>query len=180
MNNQDSKKENIRFSISVILLLVFGLLANLVVEGQSLVDNNPQVRIDEPFKGYYKLYTERLAAEGIQIPTGAILIQYKKSLRKTKYLGVARGMWNPAIVNIQVNPNWKNRDMSTRKWVMFHELTHDMFNIEHNEISLMANKCPDYLSRYDVEDAMDELVEFLKNEYDWNRVNDDRTALGSM
>ena len=180
MNNQDSKKENIRFAISIVLMLIFGLLATLVVEGQSLVDNNPQVRIDEPFKGYYKLYTERLAVAGIEVPTGDILIQYSKPLRKTKYLGVARGMWNPSIVNIKVNPNWKNRDMATRKWVMFHELTHDMFNIEHNEISLMANKCPDYLSRYDVEDAMDELVEFLKNEYDWNRVNDDRTALGSM
>ena len=180
MNNQDSKKENIRFAISIVLMLIFGLLATLVVEGQSLADNNPQVRIDEPFKGYYKLYTERLAVAGIEVPTGDILIQYSKPLRKTKYLGVARGMWNPSIVNIKVNPNWKNRDMATRKWVMFHELTHDMFNIEHNEISLMANKCPDYLSRYDVEDAMDELVEFLKNEYDWNRVNDDRTALGSM
>ena len=180
MNNQDSKKENIRFAISIVLMLIFGLLATLVVEGQSLVDNNPQVRIDEPFKGYYKLYTERLEAAGIEVPKGHILIQYSKPLRKTKYLGVARGMWNPSIVNIKVNPNWKNRDMATRKWVMFHELTHDMFNIEHNEISLMANKCPDYLSRYDVEDAMDELVEFLKNEYDWNRVNDDRTALGSM
>ena len=180
MNNQDNKKENIRFSISIILLLVFGLLANLVIEAQSLVDNNPQVRIDDPFKGYYKLYTDRLESEGIEIPKGSILIQYNRSLRKTKYLGVARGMWNPSSVYIQVNPNWKNRDMSTRKWVMFHELTHDMFNIEHNEISLMANRCPDYLSRYDVDDAMDELVEFLKNEYDWNRVNDDRTALGSM
>ena len=180
MNNQDSKKENIRFSISVILLLVFGLLANLVIEAQPLVDDYAVVRIDDPFKGYYKLYTERLESEGIDIPKGDVLIQYNSFLRKTKYLGVARGMWMPNLVFININPNWNNRDMSTRKWVMFHELTHDIFNIEHGEIDLMAARCPEYLSRYDVDDAMDELVQFLKNEYDWNRVNDDRTVLGSM
>jgi hypothetical protein len=174
MNKEENRKENRWFAIRVILLLIFGLLANLIIEAQN------EDWIQPPFEGYYKLYKTRLNKAGIELPVDYVAIRYNTNLKYTPYLGVARGMWMPTVVNVIISERWNTYPMAARMWVIFHELTHDIFNIEHGEIDLMQAGLPEWLESWDVDEAMDQLVRFLKKDYDWDRVKEDRSALGQM
>ena len=174
MNKEENRRENRWFTIRVILLLILGLLANLIIEAQNTEWIQP------PFEGYYELYKQRLNKAGIELPVDYVAIRYNTNLKHTKYLGVARGMWMPTVVNVIISQRWDRYPMAARKWVIFHELTHDIFNIEHGEIDLMEAGLPEWLDSWEVEEAMDELVRFLKTEYDWNRVKEDRTELAKL
>ena len=69
------------------------------------------------------------------------------------------------ITFIQINKNyWNHLNKQQRRLLMFHELSHDIFNLEHFDIELMNTPIPDEYLITDayVNKVMKELVKTLK------------------
>lgn len=91
-----------------------------------------------------------------------VLIKFVEGLDNTKILGIARGMYNDDAIYIWITPRFLELSEADRYWVMYHELCHDLFNLEHGSIELMRPYAKPYTSMYDFEDAKEEMILYLK------------------
>ena len=160
--------EWIDFTVKMTIITILSLLWVSIAEAQ---------RIDKNLQPYLDSYTELLADNDIKIPNNGYIIAYNSKMLVTPYLGVALGMYVPNFVYIRVNPNFTELSENQRVWIMYHELTHDIFNIEHNEIELMARHVPMYVDAILLSRAKRGLVKYLKEGYDWNRLLENRNEL---
>ena len=78
-------------------------------------------------------------------------------------LAYAWGMFDDCKVEIQVNPKeWHKADNVRRLWIIYHELCHDVFNLEHEcGIALMNPTIPVYIDETMFLDARDELLDYI-------------------
>ena len=160
--------EWIDFTVKMTIITILSLLWVSIAEAQ---------RIDKNLQPYLDSYTELLADNDIKMPNNGYVIVYNSKMLVTPYLGVALGMYVPNFVYIRVNPNFTELSENQRVWIMYHELTHDIFNIEHNEIELMARHVPMYVDAILLSRAKRGLVKYLKEGYDWNRLLENRNEL---
>lgn len=112
---------------------------------------------------YVAEFRSILKAEGIRLPWGkTVVISFDYDF-PPRLLGVAFGMFIDEATFIHINGNaWRNLTEQDRRMTIFHELCHDVYNIEHGEITIMNTPKPFYISKKMVDDGMKELVEYLK------------------
>ena len=163
MNN-----EYINFTVKMTIITIVSLLWVSVIEAQ---------RVDKQFKYHLDRYIEILENNDITVPENQYMIYSSRKLYNTHLVGVARGMFTPMFVHIIISPTFSYLDYEKRAWVIYHELTHDIFNIRHGEIDLMEKVIPEYLNDMRLNRAMKELVRYLKDGYDWTRLMSDQRTL---
>ena len=68
---------------------------------------------------------------------------------------------NITFVEINVN-SWQALTHQQRRLVMFHELSHDVYNLKHFDVTLMNTPMPRNITKQKVDLWIKELVEYLK------------------
>ena len=128
--------------------------------------NQPEVyKVDSRLEQYVCEYIEILETAGIEIPDQRrfMVKVHKKSLPRGA-AGAAWGMFKPQMVMIAVDPAALNLDHNQLRWLMFHEMTHDLWDIRHeSDLFLMRPVMPEYVTSYDVKFGMQELIMHLKD-----------------
>lgn len=124
--------------------------------------SSAQHRIDNRLKPYVQEYFDLLDANDIKYDTPTILIRVAQPFKGIDYLGIALGMNDDTLVYIKISPRFFDLDRNTRRWVMFHELSHDIFNLKHGSIELMNKKVYDYTDFKTLERSKKELIKYLK------------------
>ena len=80
-------------------------------------------------------------------------------------LGLANGMKNNCIEKISINPSrWNKSTDFERLWTIYHEIAHDIYNIEHNDPNagfLMWSRIPSKISFIDFFKAKEKLLNYL-------------------
>lgn len=79
-------------------------------------------------------------------------------------VAIAHSMYNNCKLDIQVDPdNWNESSLIKRVWILYHELSHDLFNIEHGRGGpIMDPVLPSDLSRANFVTSRLTLINYLK------------------
>ena len=79
-------------------------------------------------------------------------------------IAIARAMNDNCKLDIQVDySNWNEATNVKRLWIMYHELTHDLFNVEHGHGGPMMNpKLPINMTEQNFLEARETLISYLK------------------
>ena len=123
----DNSKTVIRIGLLSIVLTILSLANGIDYEF-----------IEEPYQKYVTEYVETLEANGIDVPR-----QERWTVRDeprffiTTTIGEARGMYDDREVMIFIHPLLKLKDENVIRFVIWHELTHDIFNVRHGATLLM-------------------------------------------
>jgi len=73
---------------------------------------------------------------------------------------MAMGMFNPYCVNVVVSIDiWKFLDRSEKKALIYHELSHDVFDLHHNTCDIMTGSLRGF-----GEDAYKELLDTISKQ----------------
>lgn len=108
-------------------------------------------------------YINTLEAEGIEVPNPDIfIVGFSKKMNLPNALGLAYGMDNIYTL-IALDPSILNYSSNAKKWVVFHELTHDLFDMRHGSCALMHYGMTGEVTFADLDHAMTELIYILKN-----------------
>lgn len=152
--------------------LFFGFLA-LVLSTASLHYTKPTTEekvkqsalyfIDPILLPYVLDYEKELRDRGVDIPTNQT---YSVLLTRMpmRLAGIAIGMFNDSTVNVAINMSlWHTYTETEKRFLIYHELSHDVFNVEHNSCRLMITAMSgvnDVHEDFDV--LMDELAQVIK------------------
>jgi hypothetical protein len=94
--------------------------------------------IEGPYRQYVTEYVETLESNGINIPhQKRWTVRSENGLRYTNTIGQARGMYDDRQVLILLNPLLKIQDENFIRFTLWHELTHDIFNVTHGTTLMM-------------------------------------------
>ena len=158
-----------QYLLGILLLGMISFTGIVVKSGSdSLSDSpyNPQsVVVNSLLTPYVNEYICLLEAEEIKIPWGKdlVLIGFDPGL-PSNILGIAWGMDIDNVTVIDINmKHWPRLSEQQRRLLVFHEITHDVFNTRHFETSLMNTPMPRYVSKLKVDSAMQELIKYLNN-----------------
>jgi len=85
-------------------------------------------------------------------------------------LGIAYGMFHDTDISIGINKSsWNELSYNQKKWVMWHELAHDLFNYKHYDLELMMKSVPQHVLTSDLNRVVNELAkDLLDNQNKWN------------
>lgn len=121
--------------------------------------------VDPRLEPYLNEYLEIMEENNIKIPQQVrIMVKVNSKALPRGAAGAAWGMFKPFMIMVAVDPNALFMSNSELKWLMFHELTHDIWDIRHESgLKLMKPTIPDYVTRYSLDDAVCELVEYIRN-----------------
>ena len=137
--------------------LLFFLLINVipVTTGKSYID--PRV------ERYVEDYFELLEKNGITPPVQfSIQIILSKKHMRYNAVGMAYGMFTDNVVMIALDPEILNLDVNQIRWTIYHELTHDIFDIRHESgLFLMTPVLPPFVTQYDLEASVCQLADYL-------------------
>lgn len=155
--------------LATILLLSFCFITGSITYQEVLQYNNNQYKpetivVNKYLSPYVNEYVSILRNNDIKIPWGndIVFIDMNGGLPRG-ILGVAWGMNIDNITLISINASsWRFLSDSQKKYLVFHELTHDIFNLKHFDTQLMNTPMPTYLNEFMVDVAMKQLVKILK------------------
>jgi len=120
------------------------------------------INCDAVLRPYFDMYILFLEENNIQWDNKQkIDIKMSLSLYNTNILGIAKGMYFDDGVVIFISPKFLDLDESDRLWVFYHEMTHDIFNVKHNETEIMRG----YHTKVNMLDflvARQQLISYLK------------------
>ena len=128
-----NSKTVIRIGLISIILILFTLSNDIDYEF-----------IEEPYRKYVTEYVETLEDNGIDVPT-----QKRWTVRDeprffiTTTIGEARGMFDDREVMVFIHPLLKLKNENYIRFVIWHELTHDIFNVIHGSTLLMKPTASD-------------------------------------
>ena len=113
---------------------------------------------------YVLEYKVLLEEGGVDVPWGSDLVRVKFGSTLPKgILGIAWGMNIDNITFVEINfKSWIFLSHEQKRLVIFHELTHDVFNLEHFEITLMNTPMPKIVTKEFVDVWMKELILYVK------------------
>ena len=147
---------------SILLILILG---SIFVQQRDKEYNPETVVVNSTLAPYVNEYIGVMKANDIKIPWGndLVLVDFSISL-PNNILGIAWGMDIDNITLIGINARtWGGLSPEKRRLLVFHELSHDVFNTRHFETGLMDTPMPRYVTKYKVDCLLDELVIYLKN-----------------
>ena len=115
-----------------------------------------------------KEYLLTLDNYDIEFKKQSFIVVFDADIIRTDILGMAKGMYNDSLVYVIINPDiWRRLTTKQRRHLIFHELSHDMFNTEHTtEVELMRPSMATPLqSLYmNIDKEIDLLMKHIKNE----------------
>lgn len=119
--------------------------------------------IDPTLLPYVLDYEAELNDRGVQIPANqsfSVLL----TRMPMRLAGIAIGMFNNTTVNVAINIRlWNTYTETQKRFLIYHELSHDVFNIEHDSCRLMVTAMSGVNDIYEDFDAiMDELANVIK------------------
>ena len=84
-------------------------------------------------------YLETLEKFDIKFKKQSFIVVFDSDIMRTPLVGQAKGMFNDNLVYVKINPKlWSYLTVKQKRHLIFHELSHDIFNIEHTtEVELM-------------------------------------------
>ena len=150
-------KKTLKFAGQLIIITAISLFAAQATAQVYNVDSRLERYVDE--------YIEIMQLNEIPVPTQVrfMVIFHKESLPRNA-AAAAWGMFRPFMVMIAVDPEAIWLSHNQLRWLMFHELTHDIWDIRHESgLELMKPVIPEYVSAYDVDKALCEVANYLKN-----------------
>ena len=116
-----NSKTVIRISLIGIILTLFTLSSNV-----------DYTFIEGPYQKYVREYIETLEENGIDIPDQKRwTVRDEPSFFLTTTIGYAKGMFDDREVMIFIHPLLKLKNDNYIRFVIWHELTHDIFNVRH-------------------------------------------------
>ena len=119
---------------TVIGISIIGIILTLL----SLSKKIDYEFIEEPYRKYVTEYVETLEYNGISIPTQKRwTVRDEPRFFTTKVIAEARGMFDNREVMVFIHPFLKLQKENVIRFVIWHELTHDIFNIRHGTTLLM-------------------------------------------
>lgn len=122
-----------------------------------------QVLIDPALYPYYIEFAQRIALEGINPDVRQDIVSITMGRLPSGVLGIAMGMWVDnaisTIINIEL---WNELTPLQKRALVWHELAHDVFNVEHGEIALMATSM-DRINPDNIEEMINELIKYVKD-----------------
>lgn len=113
---------------------------------------------------YVLAYFEILDNAGIEYDRNQpVMVVFNNWEAKGGVLGIAFGMYHDEYVNIHINKAmWDIFTPEERAMVIYHELSHDVFNIEHGKIELMSPYKPEKVDKAYLKKVTKELIKYLK------------------
>ena len=146
------------------ILLTLGLAA---LSMQAQQDKGLQYSVSQPLVDILIEYVDELDCYGIEYHFGDSLRLELYDIGRVRgggsIAGIAMGMFDDSRVEIYIDiDHWINSSQRRRRWTVYHELTHDIFNITHCEVTIMDTVVPDYISYGLMEDSIEELMNYLK------------------
>ena len=139
-----------------------GIVSILIVLG-TLSKGRDLRFVDVTYNKYVVEFIEELEEEGIDIPNQIRwTIGEDISLFRTSILGWALGMNDDRQVNIRMHPLNKFKSEDEIRFILWHELAHDIFNIKHDTMLLMKTTSSK-TDAYIFPAAKIEFIQYLKN-----------------
>ena len=120
----------------------------------------------ETLRPYLFMYLETLEKHDIKFKKQNFILVFDGDIMRTNLLGQARGMFNDELVYVKINPRiWNVLTQKQKKHLIFHELSHDIFNIEHTDmIALMkpSMASPSVSLAMDIDREIITLMSYIK------------------
>jgi len=123
--------------------------------------------LSKELQPYVFEYLSTLEKYDIKFKKQSFIVVFSPDLVRTNLLGVAKGMFNNELVYVKINPRlWNWLTPKQKKHLIFHELSHDIFNVVHTEdVELMkpsmANPFKSFIMNIDEEIKL--LMKHIKN-----------------
>jgi len=112
------------------------------------------------------MYLEALEKHGIKFNDQNFIVVFDADIMRTKLVGQARGMHNDKLVYVQINPKlWGVLTHKQKTHLIFHELSHDIFNIEHTELIVLMKpsmSSPSVSLAMDIDREIITLMSYIK------------------
>lgn len=121
------------------------------------------VAINSQLSPYVIEYRQTMIDNDIKLPWGELVrVKFGIALPYNT-LGIAWGMNIDNITFVEINVNsWQALTHQQKRLVMFHELSHDVYNLKHFDVTLMNTPMPRNITKQKVDLWIKELVEYLK------------------
>ena len=144
------------------------LIAILFVNCTTPIEPVYTYSINKELQSYVKEYLLTLDNYDIEFKKQSFIVVFDADIIRTDILGMAKGMYNDSLVYVIINPDiWRRLTTKQRRHLIFHELSHDIFNTEHTtEVELMKPSMATPLqSLYmNIDKEIDLLMKHIKNE----------------
>ena len=143
------------------------LIAILFVNCTTPIEPVYTYSINKELQSYVKEYLLTLDNYDIEFKKQSFIVVFDADIIRTDILGMAKGMYNDSLVYVIINPDiWRRLTTKQRRHLIFHELSHDIFNTEHTtEVELMKPSMATPLqSLYmNIDKEIDLLMKHIKN-----------------
>ena len=127
-------------------LLIGLLLVNCTAPVEIIEASEPAYtyELSKELQPYVFEYINTLDKFGIKFKRQSFIVVFDADIMGTPLVGQAKGMFNNDLVYVKINPRlWNQLTVKQKRHLIFHELSHDIFNIEHTEdIELMKPSMP--------------------------------------
>ena len=121
-------------------IVVTASLITIIIVMLTLRSNIDYTFIEQPYKSYVREYVEELEKNGVKIPyQKRWTVRDEPAFFLTTTIGYAKGMFDDREVMIFLHPLLKLKNKNYLRFVIWHELTHDIFNVRHGTTLLMKN-----------------------------------------
>ena len=124
--------------------------------------------ISRELQPYVFEYMNTLEEFGIEFKKQSFIVVFDADIMRTNLVGQAKGMFNDDLIYVKVNPKlWNQLTVKQKKHLIFHELSHDIFNIEHTEkIKLMNSSMPSPQASFamNIQQEIINLMMYIRNE----------------
>jgi hypothetical protein len=147
-----------RFVYRLVIVVTIFAFALQGCKGQNFV-------ADKELMPYVHEYMQFLKQEriGAQFQT-KFVVAFNPFLDSFRFAGYAEGMNKDKEVNVYVSRMvWNRSNEGQKRWLIFHELSHDLFNLKHGTCELMKPQLSlkDNMETFNI--AKKELAKVLKN-----------------
>ena len=124
--------------------------------------------LSKELEPYVFEYLSTLDKFGIEIKRQSFIVVFDADIMSTPLVGQAKGMFNNDLVYVKINPRlWNQLTRKQKRHLIFHELSHDMFNILHTEdMELMkpSMASPAHSFKMNIEQEIINLMMYIRNE----------------
>ena len=148
-------------------LLIIGLLFINCTNKAQQIEPTYTYEVSRALQPYVFEYMATLDKYEIEYKKQSFIVVFDSDIMRTPLVGQAKGMFNDDLVYVKINPrDWGYLTPKQRRHLIFHELSHDIFNTLHTEdIELMKPSLPSDVKSFamDIDKEIDELMKYIKN-----------------
>ena len=142
------------------------LIGLLLVNCTTPVEPVYTYSISKELQPYVREVLTTLEFHDIEFKKQSFIVVFDADIIRTPLVGQAKGMDNDNLVYVIVNPVlWGKLTVKQRRHLIFHELSHDIFNTEHTyDVELMKPSMPSPQASFymDINKEIELLMEHIK------------------